>query len=134
MKNLSIPINIDTETLKKQIEFEVAKRTKQEISYRLNLLFINPKQELECNAIRRMNNNDPDISVGYQFIKDKIDMKLLDDNFQKYIDNYIDENFNRILNTALEKALEHKANGMAYKISKRKINISQNGNVNDENV
>lgn len=124
MQKINLPISIDTEDIQKQINAELKKRFSQEIGYRLNMLFINPKKELEYNAIKKFNNNDPDISVGYNFIKDSIDKRILDDNFQNYINNYIDENFKKYLDEALDTAMKHKANSMAFKAIKKDINLN----------
>jgi len=124
MQKINLPISIDTEDIQKQINAELKKRFFQEIGYRLNMLFINPKKELEYNAIKKFNNSDPDISVAFNFIKDSIDKRILDDNFQNYINNYIDENFQKYLNEALDTAMKHKANSMAFKAIKKDINLN----------
>lgn len=123
MKNFNIPIEIDTDDIKKQINIKIEERAKQEANYRLNLLFINPKRDQEYDALRRMNNNDPDISVAYLFIKETIDKKILSDDFQEHINKYIDENFTRHLNDALDKAIIHKAHSIAFKSIKENIEI-----------
>lgn len=51
---------------------------------------------------------------GYEIIKDAIETKLLNKETFTIVEKYIDDNWERILNEATEKALQHKANAIAF--------------------
>lgn len=119
----SLPLEIDTAEYQKLIDEMLSKTMRGTIDDRIKFLFINPHSQFQHGWLKKTYPTDPDLSVGFNFIKDIIDKKLLDDKFIKYIEDYTDKNFNRILDAALEEALTHKAKGMAHKMAKNKLLI-----------
>lgn len=51
---------------------------------------------------------------GYSIIQNYIEDKILGEGSKQIINDYIDANWERILQEATEKALQHKANGIAF--------------------
>ena len=121
----SLPLEIDTSRYQKMVDDSLEKAMKETISNRISFLFINPAEQSRYDYLKRAYSTDPDLAAGFNFIKELLDKKLLDDKFQKYIEDYAERNFTRILDAALEKALEHKANAMAFKMSKGRIEINK---------
>lgn len=119
----SLPLEIDTSRFQKMVDDSLEKTMRETINNRISFLFINPAEQSRYDYLKRAYPSDPDLAVGYNFVKELLDKKILDDKFQKYIDEYTDRNFTRILDAALEKALEHKAHGMAFRMAKGKLPI-----------
>lgn len=139
----ALPLEIDTPRYQKMVDDALEKTMRDTINNRISFLFINPAEQSRYDYLKRAYPTDPDLAAGYNFVKEIIDKKLLEEKFQKYVDDYTDRNFARILGTALEKALEHKANAMAFKIIKNRLTIdgcdkvSSNGELRqyvDDNV
>lgn len=118
-----IHLEVDLERYQQMVNHELERTARGTIDNRLKLLFANPSIQPDYDNLRSRNNNDPDLSAAYTFIKEIIDRKLLDDKFQKYIEDYADKHFGRLLEEALERALEHKANSMARRMTKGKLTI-----------
>lgn len=121
----SLPLEIDTAQYQKLIDELLSKSMRGTIDDRIKFLFVNPHNQFQHDWLKKTYPTDPDLSVGYTFIKDIIDKKLLDDKFIKYVEEYAEKNFQRILDSALEEALTHKAKGMAHKMAKGKLVIKQ---------
>lgn len=119
----SLPLEIDTSRYQKLVDDTLEKTMRETINNRMSFLFINPAEQSRYEYLKRTYSSDPDLAAGYNFVKELLDKKLLDDKFQKYIEDYTDRNFTRILDAALEKALEHKAHSMAFKMAKGKLPI-----------
>lgn len=119
----SLPLEIDTSRYQKLVDDSLEKTMRETISSRMSFLFINPAEQSRYDYLKRAYPSDPDLAAGFNFVKELLDKKLLDDKFQKYIEDYAERNFTRILDSALEKALEHKANSMAFKIIKNRLTI-----------
>lgn len=114
MGKISISLDIDETELKKLLDTRVSERSKEEIRSRLGLMFCSPYRQPEHDHLARYHKGDPDLSVGWKMIRDKIDEKLLGEKFQAFMDTYIEENFERILTDTLNKAMQHQANKMAF--------------------
>jgi len=121
----SIRLELDPNKYQTMIDKELDKQARETINEHLGFLFINPTMEQSrYNYLKERTHNDPDLAAGHLFIKGIIDKKILEDDFQIYINNYIERNFPRILEEALEKALGHKANAMAFKAAKGKLPLT----------
>lgn len=127
MKDKQLPaitLSIDTKKYQELADKELDKQAREVISDRLNMLFVNPvTEQARHEYMKNRTNNNPDLSAGYNFIKDLIDKRLLSDEFQAYAERYIDNNWQRILDASLETALTHKANGIAFRVAKGKLEL-----------
>lgn len=120
----TITLSIDTKKYQEMADRELDKNAREAINERLSFLFINPATDQNrYDYLKRTTGNNPDLAAGHTFIKDIIDKKLLGEEFQKYVEGYIERNWTRILDDALEKALSHKANGIAFRAAKGKLNL-----------
>lgn len=127
MKDKQLPaitLSIDTKKYQELADKELDKQARQVINERLSLLFLNPvTDQWRHNRMKETTNNNPDLCAGYTFLKDLIDKRLLSDEFQAYAERYIDNNWQRILDASLETALTHKANGIAFRVAKGKLEL-----------
>lgn len=129
----TISLEIDPTKYQSLIDKELDKQARETITQHLNFLFINPVMEqARYNYLKERTHNDQDLAAGHNFIKGIIDKKILDDSFQDYINNYIERNFPRILDEALEKALGHKANALAFRAAKGKLPLTEKVHTNAE--
>ena len=118
-----LTIGLDVDKYQQMIDQQLDKQAREAINTRLSILFCNPSDQVRYDYLKRQHHNDPDISAGHNFIKGIIDGKLLDDDFKKYVEDYAERNFTRILNEAIEEALKHKANRIAFRFAQGKIKI-----------
>lgn len=130
MKDKQLPtitLSIDTKKYQDMVDKELDKQARQAINDRLSLLFLNPvTDQTRHEYLKKNTNNNPDLCAGYTFLKDLIDKRLLSDEFQTYAERYIENNWQRILDASLETALTHKANGIAFRFAKGKLELNPN--------
>lgn len=116
----NIPLKFNVGQYRKLINKLMTKIIKSTITNRINLLFVSPHDQDQYNSFKKIYPTDPDLSVGYNFIKDIVDKKL-DKKFTKHIKNATEDIFTPILNAAIEKALTHKAESLAHRVANDKL-------------
>jgi len=84
------------------------------IRQRLNVLFLDPRDQQrlawESVEVRK----DPDLSAGFRLIDNTIIERLLSDENKQFIDNYINEHWQEQLKKAMDTAMEHHARKLAF--------------------
>lgn len=63
--------------------------------------------------------NDPDLGLANKVADDFITESVLDENLKAYMKWYMEGNWKKELNAAMDKAMRHKANAIAFKAVKR---------------
>lgn len=56
--------------------------------------------------------------AAYLILQEKLEGQILEEATQKFAEDYIKQNWNRHLSEALDKAMQHKANKIAFDITK----------------
>lgn len=56
--------------------------------------------------------------AAYLIIQEKLETEILEAGAQKFASEYIQQNWNKYLTAALDKAMQHKANKIAFDITK----------------
>lgn len=59
-----------------------------------------------------------DKGTAYLILQEKLEGQILEEATQKFAEDYIKQNWNRHLSEALDKAMQHKANKIAFDITK----------------
>ena len=91
----------------------IAHIAKHKIDESIRDFFTNKKEsyysQTEYNYVTQTTKGD-----GLKQIEETIASKFLDEKFQGHINAYFDANWERIFNDCMERALQHKANGIAF--------------------
>lgn len=64
--------------------------------------------------------NDKDLGMANDIIENFIAENILDEKYIEYMKDYAEKNFQKHLDAAMDKAMQHKANAMAFKHIKEK--------------
>lgn len=110
--NISFSFGIDEEKEKKRIEESYRKA------------FLNSAHNY-VDRLFRDGRFDGNKGPGYQIVESFIEDELLKEKSEKIARAYIDNNWERILHEAMEKALTHKANKIAFAKVKEQNETSQ---------
>jgi hypothetical protein len=102
-------VNIDQEQHRKHLESEMNARVKHVIGQEINGFFSRTKTYDHVK-----NTFTETVGPGVKEITDMTENAFLDDKFQKAMTDYFEANWKRIFEEAMEKALQHKANGVAF--------------------
>ncbi|HPW95244.1 MAG TPA: hypothetical protein PLT31_08680 [Fibrobacteraceae bacterium] len=113
-------INMDNilPELKKNLEERFYLTAQEQIRNRLRILCMGPKEIDRCKSLFS-GKADPDLGMAYNQIQSAIDDVVLSANYKEMAKKYIEENFEKKLIEAMEKAMEHRANKMAFQTVKK---------------
>ena len=64
---------------------------------------------------RGINVNDPDLGLANKMANDFFTENILNDDYKAYMKQYMDDNWKKELHAAMDKAMKHKANAIAFK-------------------
>ena len=101
-------ICLETEINEKELQKELKRIIDRQIQFELNNLFANKIQYCDNKQITLK-------SPQKLVIESKINELFNEFLNEKYIEDYIKKNFKTIIDQALEKALTHKANSIAFR-------------------
>lgn len=80
----------------------------------LNLIFANPKDERDTARLSKMEENDPDLGFCHNLLMAKITDYVLSGNMEAYVERVVNEEFKKRLDQAIDKAIEHRTNKIAF--------------------
>lgn len=69
--------------------------------------------------------NDPDVGMVQRMIEDALTEKIMNEDMTKFMREYMDKNFDKHLVEAMDRAMQHKANAMAFKAVKERNETAQ---------
>lgn len=110
----ALPIKEITETMRNQFEREIHDRAKSIISKKISLLFLNKHSSLECSWYNQETLKEPDTGYCSDMINNAITDYVLKGDFEKYALAYIEKHWQAAMDKALDKAIEHAANKIAF--------------------
>lgn len=116
---MDFKISIDSRAIEKQIDDDMKKRFALAAEKATRDIFSANRYIKEGKVIR-------EVGAGLQEIEDRVIGKFSDPSFIKEIDAFFEENWKAIFEKAITKAIEHKANAIAFAKAKEiKLFISK---------
>ncbi len=106
--DLNLKLDIDADEIQKEVKAKIKAKMIDLVNMKVGILFGN-----EFNKIRY--GNSPEFGFMEKKIDDIFVEVLLDEKYNKFIQTYIVEHFEEALKKSLDKAMEHKANALAFK-------------------
>jgi hypothetical protein len=110
---MDFKIAIDTAGLDKELHAVLTTKMRNALQSNIEDFFIN-KRTLQYNPTTIRNEFITTKGDGLKQIDDMIANKFLDPKFQESMDRFFDYNWERIFEGCMTRALQHKANGIAF--------------------
>ena len=115
---MEIKINVDLSSMSKRLEDQMKKEAENTAASKITHFFAIRKDFNHATRLFEITSG-----IGAKDIEEHISKKYLTADFQDQLDQFFEENWKRIFEEAMTKALQHKANGIAFnKVHALKIN------------
>lgn len=114
--DIKLNIALDADEIRAEAEKKFKEKTKELIQTKLSILFHDPKNQ--GNFIQHLHGKDPDLSFAFNEISGILTEMVLEEKMKEYAQDYIKRHFQKHLDEALDKAMQHKANAIAFKLTK----------------
>ena len=117
-KDTSFTIRFDPEQILQDAEAQMQKTFRYACVNQIDAFF-GEITRYECNVLKKIP------GAGFLMIRDFLEKKFDDPKTQAKMEEFFERNFDRIMEEAMQKALQHKANGFVFgKAAKAKIHQS----------
>lgn len=108
MNKIDIKLSFDASHLQKELQMRIENEAKHTLISQINNLF---GQRI---GLDKDNNTIVVYGDGYKEIDNLIADRFLDDKFKQEMNTLFEENWKRIFEECMTKALQHKANAIAF--------------------